>query len=221
MKLLLSSQLIGTQEADQYIKNICSAYGWSEFPFAKPKTQINPTSYKDYKTLIHDLIASIKKSSKKVVAQKNAEISENPIIITSVYSCNSLDSPIRIEDENDEQINDDDTGAQIENKNEDNPRKTFETNRNMETKNDSSDDDLETSMSNEDDFNAVDISDYNHSLQHFKDGFDRICKMNVMMKKRLIRTEKKHEVYVTTLEEINTKLMTEAKQMRLNIKSKR
>lgn len=77
------------------------------------------------------------------------------------------------------------------------------------------DDKSETS----DDDDADAMNDYNISLQHFTQGFDRICKNNANLKKRVTDMKKNHQLKVKNLKETTTKLMNENMQLKLEMKN--
>lgn len=85
---------------------------------------------------------------------------------------------------------------------------TDETMRSEHADSDTSDDDIDS------------LNYYNTSLQHLTEGFDRICKRNAMLKKRLVDSEKNHRLKVKNLEEAHTKLMDEYIQLEIGMESR-
>lgn len=184
------------QEADEYINNIRQKYG--SFELAESKTPFDPSKYDDY---IRVFISKVPKSP-TIVAETNR--TENAATDSMQYIHRNPFIPIKIEQSvSIEDINElfgNPSTGQI-NDNEEDIGGNFDDDQKMDTEDDEStiSDQNFAINTTEDDLDLPDVSDYKNSLQHFTHGFNRVCKMNATLKKRLRDMGRKHELDVETL----------------------
>lgn len=162
---------------------------YGAFQLAEAKVKFDPASYNDY---IQDLISAVRRSPKAKAAQSGASV-ESDLDDTMESSTESLSTCCS-------------STTTIWSRS--------HGSRESSTRQSGDDDYAETS---DDDMDS--LSGYNTSLQHITSGFDRVCKKNSVLKKRVLDLERNHQLKVKTLEEINSKLMNENAQLEDEMKN--
>ena len=170
---------------------------YGAFHLAKAKTKFNPALHEDY---VQALMSATKKFAELNTFQNVENDFDDSMESNTGNRCSATKSSLSVTSK----MFGESSAEQSENDDHDTDENARD---GIDADSETSDDDMDS------------ISMYNSSLQHFTEGFDRICKNNDKMKKRLIDLEKKHQLEVKILKETNTKVIHESVQLNAEMKN--